>query len=669
MGNTPSFPASAHSRTNSDFPLSTLSTDDNDATSALSEKLSPKRSRQPLSPIPPNAIDSKLNSARNNLAKLVTPARRLTEGKENAMPTDCRRHLHLLLLNKSHDPPVVSNPTKVKRKVHVEFDPTTGTYKGLEEAIRDVYDAAAPDEVEELSQTFSDSAISFQRTTSAALKSKSGHVPDRPRKTRLIGTDNEHTDRALAPDREELSRSALIRMKRGKFHFPVASHLRHGVSNAPAVVVGKPRHFQHKTHVKVDPTHPTGFVGLPREWEILLKHSGINREMALENPQELLDVLQVNYEKQTNPNKSGQYHFDRVKMSDTTHIDNNLLKNWEPNFISANPLKIFKDVIKIGEGSCGSVYRAFDPKRKVPVAIKRVMPKSEEDLTLFKFEVAIMSSAFHHNLIKCYDSYKFDENMFIVMELADAGSLTDVLYFLNDRQMHLNEPEIAFICREALQGLASLHGIKRIHRDIKSDNTLVTRDGQVKIADFGFAAQLTAKENKRNTVIGTPFWMAPEVCRGLEYDSKVDVWSTGVLAIECAEGAPPLLHETQMKAMFLIATKGPPRLKRPEEWTSDFHDFIARCTAINPEQRATASEMLRHPFLKRAANAEHMGRIFSVVADFKEKESPKYQNCENVDPNDPRPESPQLSLDINDVEYVSAADTLSEINVPPEKNR
>ncbi|KAI0565523.1 Serine/threonine protein kinase [Gracilaria domingensis] len=654
------------------------STDDTDAHSALSDNVSPKLSRKPTA-FPDSAADGSekprqplspiaINSARNNFVKLVNPARRLTDGKENAMLNDAKKHTYLFLSNKSHDPPVVSNPTKVKRKVHVEFDPSTGTYKGLEEAIREVYDTAAPVEVEELSQTFSDSVISFQKRASA-LRPKLAHVPDRPRNHRIISADNIQTDRSLPTERDELSRSALLRMKRGKFHFPVASHLRHGISNAPPVVVGKPRHFQHKTHVKVDPSHPTGFVGLPREWEIILKHSGINREMALKNPQELLDVLQVNYEKQCNPEKMAQYHFDRVKMSDTTHVDNTLLKNWEPNFIVANPLKLFKDVIKIGEGSCGSVYRAFDPKRKVPVAIKRVMPKSEEDLTLFKFEVAIMSSAFHHNLIKCYDAYKFDENMFIVMELADAGSLTDVLYFLNDRQMHLNEPEIAFICREVLQGLASLHGIKRIHRDIKSDNTLVTRDGQVKIADFGFAAQLTAKESKRNTVIGTPFWMAPEVCRGLEYDSKVDVWSTGVLAIECAEGAPPLLHETQMKAMFIIATKGPPRLKRPEEWTSDFHDFIARCTAIDPSQRASAAEMLRHPFLKRAANAEHMGRIFSVVADFREKESPKYQACENVDPNEPRPQSPKLSLDVSDVEYVSAAETLSEGNSPPEKDR
>ena len=636
--------------------------------------------QSPRKPLGELSVDHALsvdNSAQNSFLLLDTEAHRQAVEKENsALATlDNRKHHYLPFINhKNHtEPHVVSNPTRVRRKIHVEFDHMTGTYKGLEEAIRDVYDTSLPEEVEELSQTFSDSAVSLQKSAS---KQKSGHVLDRHRRPWITAaSEASSVERSHVSDREELSRSSLLKMKKGG-KFLLGAHnnsnfSRHGLSNAPAVTVGQPRHFQHKTHVQVDPTHPTGFAGLPREWEIMLKHSGINREMALRNPEELLDVLQVNYDKKYNPEKVAEYHLNQIKMSEATHIDNTLLKNWEPNFIEGNPLKVFKDVVKIGEGSSGSVYRAFDPKRGVPIAIKRVVPKSQEDLTLFKFEVAVMSSAFHHNLIKCYDSYKLGENLFIVMELADAGSLTDVLYFLNDRKLHLNEPEIAYVCREVLQGLASLHGIKRIHRDIKSDNTLVTRDGQVKIADFGFAAQLTVKESKRNTVIGTPFWMAPEVCRGMDYDAKVDVWSTGVLAIECAEGAPPLLHETQMKAMFIIATEGPPRLKKPDEWTPDFHDFIDKCTTIDPSTRPSAVEMLRHPFLKRAANREHMGRIFSVVADFREKESQKYQACARVDLSEQRPVSPQLSLQTSDVEYVSAPESLgvSEKKDSPSNNR
>lgn len=675
---------------------------------------------------------------------------------QNPISTTQRLYSHLPFASNHNkyemlpDTPRVSNPTKVRRKVHVEFDPTTGTYKGLEDAIRDVYDhsygssfhktptspepadsdeqpitatSTIDDDIENEDEngdtidsnkenenidsssppstnnrtllgqlTVHDNSDRPRRHWRMPSKSGSELVPilaaDRPASLAqqqhlqpLLQQNPQHQNvlqhQQLHPlptspaDRDDLSKSTILRMKRSRFNLGAHGlyrgpfgHSNHGNSGgllhghhsnqlaggpSNGVKVGQPSQFVHKTHVKVDPSNPTGFAGLPREWEIMLKHSGIDRDMALQNPDELLDVLQVSHDKKYHPQRLVDYHFKQIKLSEATHVDKTILRNWEPNFIDADPLKTFQHVVKIGEGSSGSVYKAFDSKG-ASVAIKRVVPKSPEDLTLFKFEVAVMSSAFHHNLIKCHAAYKHDDALFIVMELADAGSLTDVLYFLNDRSLHLNEPEIAFVCREVLQGLASLHGIKRIHRDIKSDNTLVTRDGQVKIADFGFAAQLTTKENKRNTVIGTPFWMAPEVCRGMNYDAKVDVWSTGVLAIECAEGAPPLLHETQMKAMFIIATEGPPQLKRPTEWTSDFHDFIARCTVVDPAERATAAEMLRHPFLKRAASTEHMAKIFSVVADFREKESRRFLACEQTDDvmgieeeEEQRPQSPLLT--------------------------
>jgi serine/threonine protein kinase len=409
-----------------------------------------------------------------------------------------------------------------------------------------------------------------------------------------------------------------------------------GAASGAGVFVGQPQHFQHKTHVKVNSESPTGFEGLPREWEILLKHSGIPRSDVLGNPDVMLDVLQHSHDTLHHPDKVKQHHLQQANLpvSQAAGIADTI-GDWETKFETGNPLEFMSNVIKIGEGSSGSVYSAWDEVRGETVAIKNVSPKDEDELVLYKFEIAVMSSTSHANLIKCYGSYKLREQIYIVMECADAGSLTDVLYFLNDRNMHLNEPEIAFICREVLQGLASLHKINRIHRDIKSDNTLITRSGQVKLADFGFAAQLTDKEQKRNTVIGTPFWMAPEVCRGLDYGCKVDIWSTGVLAIECAEGAPPLLHETQMKAMFIIATKGPPTLKRKDEWTDELSDFIKQTTIIDPSRRATAEEMLRHPFLNRAASREHMGKIFSVVADCRERERRKF--VEKMEEEDSRP--------------------------------
>lgn len=856
------------------------------ATHAHTQLTSQQQQHNPVSmsidetPTPPSRTMTK-----DNFLILDTPAHRLAVEKENAglpshhfqnhhnhtphhtpnrlyshLPTllpfagHKHQHQHQTHQNQGEDAdgaalPRVSNPTKVRRKVHVEFDPTTGTYKGLEDALRDVYDHGshnhhnhASDKDDNTATTVKDGAkngtyankdhhnlkdnkdrdvddnstVTMTTTTltdvassagdavtiatrtptqpgsrqqsdeltvhdnsdrprrhwripsNAAAESPAGnsgpaagsaHIPDRlPLASKLyagkaspspsagvIALNGGGGSHHQAGDRDDLSKSTILRMKRSRFHLGVgaqtfyrgggggngtggasggtaatpngndghhkygtvyggsgglslyshhngtSNHHHHhnhsgavggngsggsmhatnghhhhhhhnhhsggGGSGSGGRTVGPPSQFQHKTHVKVDPSNPTGFAGLPREWEIMLKHSGIDRDMALKNPDELLDVLQVSHDKKYHPQRMVDYHFKQIKLSEATHVDKTVLKNWEPNFIHADPLKAFTHVVKIGEGSSGCVYRAFDPAHNRPVAIKRVFPKTLEDLTLFKFEVAVMSSAFHHNLIKCHAAYRMDEALFIVMELADAGSLTDVLYYLNDRRTHLNEPEIAYVCREVLAGLASLHGIKRIHRDIKSDNTLVTRGGHVKIADFGFAAQLTTKENKRNTVIGTPFWMAPEVCRGHDYDAKVDVWSTGVLAIECAEGAPPLLHETQMKAMFIIATEGPPKLKHPAEWTHDFHDFIAKCTMIDPAERATAAEMLKHPFLKRAASPDHMARIFSVVADFREKESRKFMACDPPQSQVPQPKVPLVDVHGNgDKDTNKAAD-------------
>lgn len=702
----PSLRQTSHSHPNS----STISSDDTPDTSNYTEAAmhaakfsnisptcvlsAPSGTRTPLSEVTPSNSNSVVsysgqhtqraaqthqmthNITKDNFLLLDAPTNRLVSGKENSMSTSDPRKLPFLPFKqgKSADEiPRVSNPTDVRRKVHVQFDPTTGTYKGLESAIRELYDPTSTT----ISQADGSDITPSLDENSSSVATESPCKPrvhmqptvyfDRPRRHWVTPTplDSSTPDKPFSSDRDDLSKSTILRMKKSKFGLGMGSatptFYKGALSQAGPITVGQPHHFQHKTHVKVDPSNPTGFAGLPREWEIMLKHSGIDRNMALKNPDELLDVLQVSHDKKYNPQRVVDYHFKQIKMDEATHIDKNLLKNWEPNFINSNPLQTFKNVVKIGEGSSGSVYRAYDPERRVPVAIKRVIPKSEEDLTLFKFEVAVMSSAFHHNLIKCYASYKVDDNLFIVMELADAGSLTDVLYFLNDRKIHLNEPEIAFVCREVLQGLASLHGIKRIHRDIKSDNTLVTRDGQVKIADFGFAAQLTSKENKRNTVIGTPFWMAPEVCRGMDYDAKVDVWSTGVMAIECAEGAPPLLHETQMKAMFIIATEGPPKLREPKEWTDDFHDFISKCTKIDASERASAAEMLKHPFLLRAASREHMAKLFSVVAEFREQESQKISACKKDVSSSlgemTRPVSPQLSGSRTELEYVTAEES------------
>ncbi|XP_031267176.1 serine/threonine-protein kinase dst1 isoform X3 [Pistacia vera] len=182
------------------------------------------------------------------------------------------------------------------------------------------------------------------------------------------------------------------------------------------------------------------------------------------------------------------------------------------------------------------------------------------------------------------------------MEYCGGGSVADLM---NVAEEPLEEYQIAYICREALKGLAYLHSIFKVHRDIKGGNILLTEQGEVKLGDFGVAAQLTRTMSKRNTFIGTPHWMAPEVIQESRYDGKVDVWALGVSAIEMAEGLPPRSTVHPMRVLFMISIEPAPMLEDKEKWSLVFHDFVAKCLTKEPRLRPTAAEMLKHKFVER----------------------------------------------------------------------
>lgn len=300
-------------------------------------------------------------------------------------------------------------------------------------------------------------------------------------------------------------------------------------------------------------------------------------------------------------------------------------------FREDDPHKLFTRMERIGEGSCGNVYRAVDSEGRF-VALKKVRPENERDWKLYMFEVHVMQDQYDsENLVDCYDAFRCGQELWIVMEYVSAGTLADLLagrrsFAFSESQrskdgsedvgtFRMDESIIAYICREVLRGLDSLHSIRRVHRDIKGDNILLDMDGSVKIADFGFCAELSKWSGKRNTVVGTPFWMAPEVIRGSNYDTKVDIWSTGILAMECAEGKPPHLGVSPIRAMFLIATQGAPGLSNPSEWSSDLRDFISICCSLKAGDRPSAEQALGHAFIRKACSQADAAGFFNEACD------------------------------------------------------
>jgi len=197
----------------------------------------------------------------------------------------------------------------------------------------------------------------------------------------------------------------------------------------------------------------------------------------------------------------------------------------------------------------------------------------------------------------------------------DGGCLTDILEQFED--LKLDESQVAYCCRETLKALSYIHSLHRIHRDIKSDNILLDLKGNFKLADFGYAAQLTQKQQKRNTVVGTPYWMAPELIRGHDYGIKVDIWSLGIMLMEMVQGEPPYMEFPPLRALFLITTKGIPPLKEPQKWSADLNSFFNRCLEKNVDERPNADELMKHPFIQRACSAKEMMPIIKMAKDLR----------------------------------------------------
>ncbi|ODN75548.1 hypothetical protein L202_06674 [Cryptococcus amylolentus CBS 6039] len=262
----------------------------------------------------------------------------------------------------------------------------------------------------------------------------------------------------------------------------------------------------------------------------------------------------------------------------------------------ADPAVAYTLLEKLGAGNFGTVWKASHNDTKQIVAIKMIdLESSEDDISEIQAEIAHLSSCWSDHVTKYYGSFVRGARLWIVMEYLAGGSCLDLL-----KPGVFTESQVAVVCRELLLGLDYLHTEGKIHRDIKAANVLLSASGDVKLADFGVAAQLSSHKSQRHTFVGTPFWMAPEVIRQAGYDARADIWSLGITAIEMLKGDPPLSEYHPMRVLFLIPKARAPRLEEGEAGEG-LRDFVERCLQKDPEHRATAKELLSHPFIRGAA--------------------------------------------------------------------
>lgn len=271
---------------------------------------------------------------------------------------------------------------------------------------------------------------------------------------------------------------------------------------------------------------------------------------------------------------------------------------------------------QIGVGASGTVFVAVNRSTEEVVAVKKMNFRSQPKKEMLLTEIKVMQQYKHPNLVNYIESFLVAaDDLWVVMDYLEGGNLTDVVV-----KTELDEGQIAAVLKECLKALNFLHNHSIVHRDIKSDNVLLGMNGAVKLTDMGFCAQIQPG-SKRDTVVGTPYWMSPEILNKKKYNYKVDVWSLGIMALEMVDGEPPYLHETPLKAIYLIAQNGKPEIKKRNELSKDFVDFLDRCLVVNPEERGDTTELLKHPFIARAKPLSSLVSYIKAVKELKEREN------------------------------------------------
>ena len=264
------------------------------------------------------------------------------------------------------------------------------------------------------------------------------------------------------------------------------------------------------------------------------------------------------------------------------------------NFITEkeDPEEKFQIIEKLGQGNYGSVYKVLDKKTGQILAAK--IATLCGNIESFKKEINVLKQCNSPYILEYFGSYIKNDSIWIIIEYCDGGSVLDLMRIT---ERNLTEEQIASIITMVLNGLSFLHEQKKIHRDIKAGNILLTREGFAKLGDFGVSAQLMHSFSKKVSKIGTPYWMSPEVISQNNYDSKCDIWSLGITCIEMAEGEPPYSEVRTFLVMKKIISSPPKGLTKPQLWSSEFNDFVSKCLTFDPVKRPSAKELLKHKFI------------------------------------------------------------------------